>query len=492
MANSNRFQGFLDYYRNIKLLTEIEAILGWDQQTQLPSGASERRGEQTSFVVSQMHALRTDVDYKELLDELKNDATLTPMQMAAVREESRLVKRSMALPVSLVEELEAQKAKSFSSWQTAKKQKDFKSFAPDLERIIELKKQVGECLIEGNQTSYEGLLSEFDPYVSQTKYEETFKKLRADLVPLVQTWIENGKRNPQPKIPQIPVEDQKAFGRWILERVGYDFTRGRVDVAAHPFCTTLGNDVRITTRYDVNNFRQALYGCLHEMGHSFYEFGFIDLNSIEPLREASGSGMHESQSRFWENQVGRSAAFTDFLVKNAPEQFRPIIGTDASKLFSQINHVEPTYVRVEADEATYNLHIMLRFEIEMGLFRGDYKAADLEDVWNSKFEHLFGIKVPSPDKGVLQDVHWAMGLMGYFPTYTFGNLIAAQLQEKMVTEFSVDDLIRQGDFKIILRWLNENIHRHGKAIPTLDLVHKATGQELSHEPFIRYLKKKFQ
>ena len=492
MANSNRFQGFLDYYRNIKLLTEIEAILGWDQQTQLPSGASERRGEQTSFIVSQMHALRTDPDYKELLDGLKNDATLTPMQMAAVHEEARLVKRSTALPVSLVEELEAQKAKSFSSWHTAKKQKDFKSFAPDLERIIELKKQVGECLIEGNQTSYDGLLAEFDPYVSQSKYEEVFKKLKTDLVPLVQTWVENAKRNPQPKIPQISVDDQRAFGRWILERLGYDFTRGRVDVAAHPFCTTLGNDVRITTRYDVNNYRQSLYGCLHEMGHSFYEFGFIDHNSIEPLREASGSGMHESQSRFWENQVGRSPAFTEFLVKNAPEQFRPFIGTDASQLFKQINHVEPTYVRVEADEATYNLHIMLRFEIEMGLFRGDYKAMDLEDVWNSKFEHLLGIKVPSPDKGVLQDVHWAMGLMGYFPTYTFGNLIAAQLQEKMVTEFSLDDLIRQGDFKTILRWLNENIHRHGKAIPTLDLVHKATGQELSHEPFIRYLKKKFQ
>jgi len=489
---TNRFDGFLNYHRNIKLLTEIEAILDWDKQTQLPAGASTRRGEQAAFVVSQMHALRIDSDYQELLEELNGDGTLGFDQRAAVREELRLSKRSSALPAALVEELETQKAKSFSSWAQARKEKNFKIFAPDLERMVELKKNVGDCLIEGEQTSYEGLLSEFEPYITQANYETTFQKLKTDLVPLVQTWIESTKKGPQSKIPEVSVQDQEAFNRWVLEKVGYDFNRGRLDTAAHPFCTNLGNEVRVTTRYNVHNFRQSLFGCLHEMGHGFYEFGMLDLNPLEALRDCSGMGMHESQSRFWENQVGRSPAFAEYLIKNTPERFRNIVGTDAHAFFQQVNRVEPSFIRVEADEATYNLHILLRFEIEMGLFRGDYKVSDLEEVWNQQFEKLLGVKVPSPDQGVLQDIHWAIGLFGYFPTYTFGNLIAAQLQEKMVTEFSLDDLVRKGDFKTVLAWLNQNIHRHGKAIPTLDLVFKATGSELTHEPFIRYLKRKFQ
>jgi carboxypeptidase Taq len=489
---TNRFDGFLDYHRNIKLLSEIESVLGWDKRTQLPAGASTRRGEQAAFVVSQIHALRIDSDYQDLLEALKGDGTLSFNQGAAVREELRLSRRSAALPSALVEELEMQKAKAYSSWIAARKDKNFKIFIPDLERMVELKKQVGDCLIEGEQTSYEGLLSEFDPYVSQANYEATFKKLKTELVPLVQAWIENTKKTPQVKTPVVSAQDQEAFNRWVLEKMGYDFNRGRLDIAAHPFCTNLGNEVRITTRYNVNNYRQSLYGCLHEMGHSFYEFGMMDLNPLGPLRECSGLGMHESQSRFWENQVGRSPAFADFLVKNAPERFRNIVGTDADAFFKQVNRAEPTFIRVEADEATYNLHILVRFEIEMGLFRGDYKVSDLEEVWNQQFEKLLGIKVLSPDQGVLQDIHWASGLFGYFPTYTFGNLIAAQLQEKMVTEFSLDDLVRKGHFKTILEWLNQNIHRHGRAIPTLDLVFKATGSELTHEPFIRYLKRKFE
>jgi carboxypeptidase Taq len=489
---TNRFDGFLDYHRNIKLLTEIEAILDWDKQTQLPAGASTRRGEQAAFVVSQMHALRIDSDYQELLEELNGDGTLGFDHRAAVREELRLSKRSSALPAALVEELETQKAKGFSSWGQARKEKNFKIFAPDLERMVELKKKVGDCLIEGEQSSYEGLLSEFEPYIRQANYEATFQKLKTELVPLVQAWIENTKKGPQSKIPEISVQDQEAFNRWVLEKVGYDFTRGRLDTAAHPFCTNLGNEVRVTTRYNVHNFRQSLFGCLHEMGHGFYEFGMLDLNPLEPLRDCSGMGMHESQSRFWENQVGRSPAFAEYLTENTPERFRHIVGTDARAFFQQVNRVEPSFIRVEADEATYNLHILLRFEIEAGLFRGDFKVSDLEEVWNQQFEKLLGVKVPSPDQGVLQDIHWAIGLFGYFPTYTFGNLIAAQLQEKMVTEFSLDDLIRKGDFKAILTWLNQNIHRYGKAVPTLDLVFKATGNELTHEPFIRYLKRKFQ
>ena len=274
--------------------------------------------------------------------------------------------------------------------------------------------------------------------------------------------------------------------------MGYDFNRGRVDLAPHPFCTTVGNEVRITTRYDVNNYRQSMYGCLHEMGHALYEFGFLDLNPIEPLRDCSGMGMHESQSRFWENQIGRSFAFQEYLVKNAPEKFRPMIGHNPEELFRRVNQAEPSFIRVEADEATYNLHIMMRFEIEVGLFRGDFKVSELEEVWNAKVKETLGITVPSADLGVLQDIHWAIGLVGYFPTYTLGNLIAAQLHEKMATEFSLDDLVRKGEFKTILRWLNESIHRHGKAIPTLDLVYKVSGKELSHQPFVHYLKRKFQ
>ena len=488
MASSNKFNSFIEHFQKIKTVQQVEQLLGWDERTMMPAGSSTLRGDQTAYIKAHLHDLMTDSSYVGLLEDLASASEkLTPDETAAVNWQVRQVRRQKKIPSSLIESMAKAQAKSYSLWQTARKENSFKSFLPVLKEVFELARSHGDCLKEAGQTTYEGLLSEYEPKVSLSLYEKLFADLKQDLVPLVKNI-----KNPKSSLPtSLSQTAQEELNRWAIEKIGFDFNHGRLDVTVHPFCTGMGSDIRLTTRYNEDHWSQSFYGCMHEAGHGLYEFGSYQLAPNLPVKEASGLGMHESQSRFWENQIGRSREFCEFLTKNAPESARSALGHDPAELFSGVNQVKPSYIRVEADEVTYNLHILLRFEIEVGLFSGKYNLDDLPEIWWQKMSEYFGLPKTTDDMGVLQDVHWPVGSFGYFPTYALGNMIAAQLEEKMSTEIPFAESIRSGNFATILSWLQQNVHKVGSAQPTLEIVKNATGAELSHQALTRYLKRKF-
>jgi carboxypeptidase Taq len=362
-----------------------------------------------------------------------------------------------------------------------------------LEKTIELKRQQAEAL-GYPQCPYDALLDEYEPEALTADLRPVLEGLREELVPLVAK-IQASRRRPNTALlhRNFPVEVQDRFGREAAAKIGFDFTRGRLDVTTHPFCTTLGpHDCRITTRYDDTFFNSAFFGILHEAGHGLYEQGLLTEDYGLPSGEAISLGIHESQSRLWENLVGRSRAFWTFYYPLAQQQFPAALGDVAlDDFYFAINDVRPSLVRVEADEATYNLHILIRFELERALLDGELEAAELPGAWNEKYQQYLGITPPNDREGVLQDVHWSAGLIGYFPTYSLGNLYAAQFFAQARKELgNLDETFGRGDFRPLLDWLRQNIHRHGQRWTASELVERVTGRPLSAKPLVEYLQAK--
>jgi carboxypeptidase Taq len=464
----------------------------------MPTAGAEHRAEQSTLLAGLIHQRWVDPKFGRQLDELSQALEAQEDLPAGdarvvVRRLKRHYDRQVKLPQPLVEELARMAILGQQAWQEARQKDDFPSFRPLLEKMIDLKRQQAAAL-GYPQCAYDALLDEYEPEELTASVGRVLAGLREDLVPLVAE-IQHSPRRPNLGLLKrtFSVEAQDRFGREAAAAIGFDFSRGRLDVTAHPFCTTLGpHDCRITTRFDEHFFNAAFFGILHEAGHGIYEQGLPAEHYGLPLGEAISLGIHESQSRLWENLVGRSRAFWSHFYPLAQQRF-PAALADVSldDFYFAISDVRPSLVRVEADEATYNLHILVRFELERALLDGDLQAADLPGAWNEKYWQYLGIVPPDNRTGVLQDVHWSAGLVGYFPTYSLGNLYAAQFFAQ--AEAELGDLagsFARGDFRPLLDWLRDRIHRHGQRYSAAELVERVTGRPLSARPLVEHLRAK--
>jgi carboxypeptidase Taq len=482
--------------RETALLAAAESALGWDERTMLPAEGTEYRAEQLTLLAGILHQRRTDPRIGEWLAALAHSPLAADKHSAAgttIRQLQRDYDRRVKLPQSLVEELARTASLGQHAWEQARAKDDFGMFAPLLAKTFELKRAEAAALGFAD-TAYDALLDEFEPGERTANVAVVLADLREALVPLVAE-IAGSSRRPDVSILErpYPIEAQESFARRGADAIGFDFRRGRLDVTAHPFCTGLGpNDCRITTRYDERFFSSAFFGVLHEAGHGIYDQGLPGDWYGLPPGEAVSLGIHESQSRLWENLVGRSRAFWDGMYPAAQQAFPAALGqTSLDAFYFAINDVRPSLIRVEADEATYNLHILIRFELEQALLADDVRVADLPAAWNDRYQQYLGIRPASDADGVLQDVHWSAGLVGYFPTYALGNLYASQLFAQAESDLgALGPQFARGEFAPLRNWLGERIHRHGQCYSAAELVQKITGKPLSHDPLIAHLREK--
>jgi carboxypeptidase Taq len=482
--------------RETAWLSACESVLGWDERTMMPPEAAEFRAEQMAFLAGLVHQRRTDQRLGDWLSKLSTGPLAADAHSdtgANIRQLKRTFDRSAKLPQSLVEELTRTASLGQHVWQQARAGDDFAMFAPLLEKTIELKRAQAEAL-GYDDSPYDALLEDFEPGERAANLTVILANLRDALVPLVAAIKESG-REPDTTIltRQYNVGLQEAFGRQVATQIGFDFRRGRLDVTAHPFCASLGpHDCRLTTRYDDNFFPTALFGILHEAGHGIYDQGLRPGDYGLPLGDAISLGIHESQSRMWENLVGRSRAFWSYFYPRAQQTFAQALdGVSLDDFYFAINDVRPSLIRVEADEATYNLHILIRFELEQALLSDELQVAELPTAWRDKYQKYLGIVPPNDADGSLQDIHWAAGLIGYFPTYSLGNLYAAQFFDQAEADLSdLNQQFARGEFAPLHNWLKQNIHDHGQRYFARTLIERVTGRPLSHEPLVRRLRDK--
>ncbi|MEJ2666865.1 MAG: carboxypeptidase M32 [Deinococcales bacterium] len=493
--NETAFRALLDHMAVTSDLSQTMAVLSWDENTYMPDGAAEARGRQMATLATVIHERLADPALAELVARLE-DAGLPEdsVEAATVRQARRAVDHASKLPASLVEALSMHGARARSVWARARQESDFTSFAPELARMFELKREEAEVL--GYQDHpYDALHDLHEPGSTAARVRDVFVPLRRELTTLVAEIRDAGSQIDDALLRQS--FDEAAQERFALDTVtafGYDLEHGRLDRTVHPFATSLSKyDVRITTRYQRHYLNTALFGTMHEAGHGLYEQGVADEYYRTPLEDTASLGVHESQSRLWENLVGRSRAFWEGAFPRLQRTFPEQLGTVAlDPFYAAINRVRPSFIRVEADEVTYNLHIILRFELELALLDGSLSVADLPEAWNHAMQEMLGITPPDDAAGVLQDVHWSIGLIGYFPTYSLGNLISVQLFDAAVAAHPhIPADIRAGRFGTLLRWLRENVHRHGARYLPEELLERATGSGLDAGPYLRYLKAKY-
>lgn len=484
------------YARETACWSSIAGVLHWDERTMMPPPSAGHRAEQIGLLSGLVHRRLCNPAFGEKLDALAGGPLAADPYSdtgATIRWLRRDRQKAVRLPTSLVEELSRTAVLGQQAWQAARQSDDFPAFLPVLKKIVGLKREQAAALGYPQQ-QYDALLDEFEPEESTDNIMRVLADLRERLLPLVAEVTEAGHRPEETLLRRhFPVEAQKAFGREAAGAIGFDFAEGRLDVTAHPFCSGLGpHDTRITTRYHDNFFPAAFFGILHEAGHGIYDQGLAPEHWGLPLGEAVSLGIHESQSRLWENMVGRSRAFWEHLYPQAKRWFPGALGDVSLDAFHfAVNEVRPSLIRVEADEATYNLHILVRFELERALLEGDLPPADLPGAWNECYRRYLGIEPRDNAGGVLQDVHWSAGAIGYFPTYSLGNLYAAQFFEAADRDLGgLHAQFARGEFTPLLRWLREKIHVEGRRYTAAELVERVTGCPLSSEPLMAYLRRK--
>lgn len=486
------------YARETALLESTAGLLEWDERTKMPHGAGAYRAEQVSYLAGVVHRRRTDPQFGEWLAELNAEpleADRHGDMATTVRELHRQYHRLAKVPGRLVEELARAAVLGQQEWVEARRNNDFASFRPRLQRIVELSREKADAIgYEGAR--YDALLDEYEPGENSANLTRLFAGLRAELVPFVAELTASTRRVPREILNRrYPVDLQESFGKQIAEAIGFDFQRGRLDVTEHPFCAGAGpSDCRITTRYDEQFFPMAFFGILHEAGHAIYEQGLrADMYGLPPGAAVS-LGIHESQSRMWENFVGRSRSFWEYTFPLARAVFAESLGDVAlDDFYFAVNDVRPSLIRVEADEATYNLHIIVRFELEQALINDGMPIADLPEAWNAKYREYLGIEPPDHRSGVLQDVHWSAALFGYFPTYTLGNLYAARFFECADRELNgLAGQFERGEFAGLRDWLRAKIHTRGQCYSAAELAQSISGRPLDSAALITHLKAKFR
>ncbi len=483
----------------INLLAHTSSLLSWDQETYIPSGSIEERSRQLSLLSGLIHERLTSDVVKSVFAgaESFEDLDLSALDETGrgyVRKFFDNYRKQTALSADLVMELSRQASITQSVWVEARKKDDFKLFSQQFEKLLSLVLEKAKRF--GYEKSpYDALLDEYEKGMTASEVDSVFTPLETEVRKLLEKIKSSSQIDDSFLRKHYPSHLQEKAGKLLLPPMGYDMSRGRLDISAHPFTTKLGfDDVRITTRYDENYYPSGLYSIIHEAGHALYEQGISGKLKDTCLGEGTSLGIHESQSRMWENFIGRSLAFWKYFTPQLKNIFSDNLGdVDYMMLFKAVNRVEPSFIRVEADEVTYNLHVILRFRIEKELVEGNIKVEDLPDVWNSLSSDLLGIIPDSNRNGVLQDVHWSMGAIGYFPTYLLGNLYCAQFFDKLEQDKGcTDPFVEKGELSLILNWLRENIHQHGSLYTPGELVNKVTGKPLDSEYFIRYLNSKYQ
>jgi len=497
---SEAYADLLHRSRELALLQSCRAVLDWDQQTYMPKGGAAIRGEQAALIAKLAHAMATDPIVGERLAVVEGTdvvAEADSIPAANVRELRHAYDRATKLPARLIEELALASTAAHEAWVHAKKNADFATFRPHLETILKLKREEATAVgIPKGGHVYDALLDEYEPGATAAELTVLFADLTAQLVPLVKA-IGESSRKPDSTIlhRDCPIDRQKWFAESAAAAIGFDFNGGRLDTAPHPFCTTFGpGDCRLTTRYNVKSFEGAFFGVLHEAGHGIYEQNLPAEHFGTPCGNYCSLGIHESQSRLWENLVGRGGPFWRHFFPRLKQAF-PSTFDDVKPdafLFA-INEVRPSLIRTESDEATYNLHVAIRFELEKALLTGDLHVADLPAAWNEKYHHSLGVQPRNDAEGCLQDVHWSFGGFGYFPTYTLGNLYAAQLMDAAQKELSneLSSSFEAGDYSHLKNWLGVNIHCHGRRYRASELCRRATGTTLSSDCFLIHLREKF-
>ncbi|MGY8670465.1 MAG: carboxypeptidase M32 [Candidatus Poseidoniales archaeon] len=483
---------FTTMVKDIYRIGALESHLSWDHQTQMPAKGAAARAEMMAWLGREHHRRLVAPRMGELLDSLENQE-LTPDDGANVREMRRTYDLATKLSEDHVSHFSKACSEAFVVWQQARQDANLDSFIPHLEKLVTLTKEK-IAMLGVKTTPYDVLLDEYEVGMTVADYDPLFARIRARLVPLLQRIRESDV-----VIPALPAgvtfteKDQLLFCRKVVEKMGFDLDAGRIDKAAHPFCSGLWpGDTRFTTRFDEKDPFSCLYAVMHEAGHGLYEQGLDSNFAFTPRGNAISLGVHESQSRFWENQIGRTESFWKVARPWFNEIFPGVEALDEEQLNLLTNEVKADFIRVEADEITYNLHIMLRYEIEKMIFNEGLSVDKIEETWNRLFYEWFGIEVPSPDLGCIQDVHWAYGAFGYFPTYTLGNMYAAQFTEKMVESTgSIDEVVVSNDWSKMKDWLTENVHRHGSLYRPTDLLFSATGKAPNPEPFLKYIEEKF-
>ncbi len=465
------------------------AVLQWDQETYMPPAGGEARGKILATFAEIQHEKLVSAELGDAIEAAAEEAEPNSELEAQVQEARRLREREVKIPGALAKALAEAESRGLRAWQKARKESDFSMFAEELEHTIRLNKEKAAALAP-NGNAYDAMLDLYEPGITERVLTPMFEELGSVLSPMIAAVRESGVVvDESPAQGRFDVAKQKELCMFVAKQMGYDFSAGRLDATAHPFCTTFGHqDVRITWRWQEDDIRPALYGVMHEAGHGLYEQGIVESLRRTPLGEATGLGMHESQSRLWENMVGRSEDFWTWMMPHFVEAFPEKTGTRPGQMKAALNTCRPSLIRVEADEATYNLHIAARFFIEQQIFAGSVAVADLPELWDQTYEDLLGIRPQSVAEGVLQDIHWAMGAFGYFPTYTLGNLICAQLFDAAYAAIpELDEAIAKGEFAPLREWLGTNIHQHGRRFSTHQLVEKATGTPLTSGPLLHHL-----
>lgn len=492
--NSTAYIQLVKILREVKTLSHVSALLSWDQEVMMPPQGADTRAEQLALLSRIAHDKFTSPEAAAAFGALEDTSGLSHPEQACVREARRSWERETRLSSEFVEELARTQSLSQTAWITARKNSDFAAFAPWLEKLLRLKREAAQLIAPKVHPTelYDVMLDEYEPGARATELVPLFAQLEKALTPLVHAIA---SKPPTPRLQgEFPIEIQNRFGRKLAQAMGFSFDAGRMDVSTHPFCTSFGpRDVRITTRYDSRDFTGAIFGTLHETGHALYEQALPIEHLGTPLADAASMAIHESQSRLWENLVGRSRGFWQHFYPDFQHEIGPALqGVSLDTFYRGINRVEPTLIRTESDEVTYNLHIALRFDLERRLIAGDLSVSDLPAAWNSGMERLLGITPPDNARGVLQDVHWSMGAFGYFPTYTLGNLYSAQFLEaahRALPELAAQ--ISRGELQPLREWLRDQIHQYGMEFRPGELCSRVTGAPLSPQPFLNYLRTKF-
>jgi carboxypeptidase Taq len=496
-VKNSTIKKLLERYQEISQLNHITATLNWDLNVNLPSKASISRSEQLGYLATLITEKWHDKEFRKIVEEAVQQKNLTHEEEAIVRNIQYATKYYYSVPKKIIIKKEKMTSEAFPVWNMAREENDFKKFQPHLTEIFEIERQIAGYLTY-KTNPYDALLDQYEPELTAVECQRLFDGLKKELVPLIKK-ITNSKKYTE-NVPFVnstqhySQDDQKKIVDYIVHKMGFDFTSGRIDVSPHPFTTALAtNDVRLTTHYNVRDFRESVSATMHEAGHGLYEQRINPKYAQTPLEGGVSLGIHESLSRFWENMVGKNPHFIESVTPLFQTLYSQQLGNIKSEtLIKAFNNVKPNLIRIYADEVSYSLHIILRFEMENELMNGKIEVKDAPDAWREKAKKYLGI-VPETDKdGILQDVHWTYGAIGYFPSYAMGNIYGAQFLNAMKKDVNIDETLSSGNIIPIKDWLDTHIHTHGSLYFPKELLEKVTGEKINHKYFIDYLTKKYK
>jgi carboxypeptidase Taq len=502
MSNSASYNELLSKTKDVVVLGTAEGIIHWDMETMMPPGAVEQRSEQLALLSLIQHKLATDPEKGRLLNTIQTSPKYETLDQAEKRN-LYLIRKSYleqtSLPEKLVADIAKQEALTVNIWKKAKAQKNFNLFKTDLQKLLDLSKQAAKILmkIKETKTPYEAMIDNFEPKMTAVQITATFNELQKGLRKLISRIQVNADKPDMTMLNlPVPIESQRQIAQLLTQRLGYDTSsseaRGRIDETEHPFTTGYYDDVRITTHYHLNNFASSIFSVLHETGHAIYEQNLNPKWKYQPVGSTCSYGIHESQSRLYENVIGRSQEFWTYFMPKLKKVAPNLAHIELSKFIKAINKVEQSKIRIEADEVTYNLHIIIRFEIERDLFADKITINELPQIWNEKYEEYLGVKVENDSEGVMQDTHWASGLYGYFPSYALGNIYSGQIAAAITKDLpDWRKQLSEGKINHVNDWLKRNIHNQGDLYDPEELIKKATGKNVDIQFYLQYLNEKY-